>query len=125
LATNALTSNFLVCIACQDAWMKATSSEQRGELAEEIFAPLVEAIKATLVESGLRTTNVGPPAKTEPPNEGGCTHGVKFDEGIANGLATPQDVREMFPRLHGRCPLGCGFEGLYYVNTAHYTMGDW
>jgi hypothetical protein len=70
-----------------------------------------------------------------------CTHGVLFDEAEAEkvlGSWTPKDpvdfimgnpkhaeVRARWPRLHGKCPLGCGFEGIAYASSEHYIMGDW
>lgn len=71
-----------------------------------------------------------------------CDHGVTFDEEEANkllsnwkGPASPaefimgnpisSEVRKRWPRLFGRCPKGCGYEGIYYASYAHYIAGDW
>lgn len=70
-----------------------------------------------------------------------CDHGVVFDEKEARGLLgswqprTPAEwvvgnpnyalVRMRFPRLFGRCPKGCGFEGISYASMLHYLMGNW
>jgi hypothetical protein len=70
-----------------------------------------------------------------------CTHGVTFDEGEAKrvlgdwqprngpefiaGNPRSAEVRKLWPRLHGLCPLGCGFNGISYVSDEHYVAGDW
>jgi len=72
-----------------------------------------------------------------------CTHGVVFDEEAAKKLIaeaawapiddadwimgdpTALAIRKRWPRLSGKCPLGCGYEGIYYASMAHYIMGDW
>lgn len=53
-----------------------------------------------------------------------CLHGVKFDLVRAKNM-TVEQVRVAFPRLHGPCPLGCGFVGVAYACKAHYVYGDW
>ena len=35
------------------------------------------------------------------------------------------EVRAKFPRLHGLCPKGCGYNGIGYASMEHYVMGDW
>lgn len=63
-----------------------------------------------------------------------CDHGVVFDleeanrildEAEAKGSHGNREIRKRFPRLHGVCPKGCGFNGIAYASTAHYTYGDW
>lgn len=70
-----------------------------------------------------------------------CDHGITFDEEEAErilGNWEPRDstdfvmgnpaaaeVRRRWPRLNGRCPLGCGYVGIYYASPEHYTLGDW
>jgi hypothetical protein len=70
-----------------------------------------------------------------------CNHGITFDEDAALELIrnwSPADaaefivgppgsreIRKRWPRLFGVCPLGCGYQGIYYASWAHYTMGDW
>ena len=53
-----------------------------------------------------------------------CDHGVTFDEEAAEGL-DEYEVRKRWPRLHGNCPKGCGFVGIYYASAMHYIAGDW
>jgi len=53
-----------------------------------------------------------------------CDHGLSFDIDVAERLST-QEVREIFPRLEGLCPKGCGFNGIAYVSKAHFVYGDW
>jgi hypothetical protein len=52
-----------------------------------------------------------------------CDHGVKFDE--ARSSLPPEEIRRMWPRLHGPCPRGCGFNGIAYASFLHYVSGDW
>ncbi len=67
----------------------------------------------------------GETARVEgPPDFGGCDHGVAYDEDAARGL-DEYDVRRRWPRLHGTCPMGCGFVGIAYASAMHYIMGDW
>jgi hypothetical protein len=70
-----------------------------------------------------------------------CDHGVTFDEEAARALlsnrhpATALDfimgdpssseIRRRWPRLCGKCPKGCGFDGIAYASHMHYLMGDW
>ncbi len=70
-----------------------------------------------------------------------CSHGLTFDEAEARKLSEnwkPKDeidfvmgdpscheVRKRWPRLHGVCPLGCGFDGIAYASYSHYIYGDW
>ena len=53
-----------------------------------------------------------------------CDHGVKFDYEASKGL-TADKVRLLWPRLFGKCPLGCGFKGIGYASFEHYIAGDW
>lgn len=62
--------------------------------------------------------------KPHGPQLGECTHGVTFDEPAARGLDA-YEVRRRWPRLDGRCPLGCGYCGIAYASGAHYVHGDW
>ena len=79
------------------------------------------------------------------PGKDKCDHGIFFDEKAAqelldNAIVDPNldldvafvlgnpaslEIRKRWPRLNGLCPLGCGFNGIYYASFAHYTMGDW
>ena len=61
---------------------------------------------------------------TEPLTEAECTHGVAFDENAAKSMPA-REVRRLWPRLSGRCPLGCGYEGIAYASFKHYVYGDW
>lgn len=55
-----------------------------------------------------------------------CDHGLTFDVDTANRMQlSPAQVRVIYPRLHGPCPKGCGFNGIAYVNLEHYVYGDW
>lgn len=58
--------------------------------------------------------------------EGECDHGVVFDvERWKRDLPSGRTVRALWPRLHGKCPKGCGFEGIAYASFTHYLAGDW
>lgn len=52
-----------------------------------------------------------------------CDHGVTFDTAGLDMEA--HEVRRRWPRLHGVCPKGCGFQGIAYASAAHYVAGDW
>jgi hypothetical protein len=72
-----------------------------------------------------------------------CNHGVVFDKAAAEKIleSTPHDdrdpiafimgstghveIRKRWPRLMGKCPLGCGFSGIAYASYEHYLYGDW
>jgi len=53
-----------------------------------------------------------------------CTHGIIFNEDEAQSLPL-NEIRKRWPRLCGKCPLGCGFNGIAYASLAHYLYGDW
>lgn len=53
-----------------------------------------------------------------------CDHGVTFDAEVAEGLSA-QQVRNYWPRLFGKCPRGCGYDGIAYASLAHFVAGDW
>ena len=79
----------------------------------------------------LTTTDSGPK----------CDHGVTFDEDEAEkvfadwvpkdaaefimGYPKTAEVRRRRPRLFGKCPKGCGYNGIAYASMTHYRMGDW
>jgi hypothetical protein len=58
-----------------------------------------------------------------------CDHGVIFNPmeyELGEGKTlTPNEVRSRWPRLHGVCPKGCGFNGIAYASVQHYLAGDW
>lgn len=54
-----------------------------------------------------------------------CDHGVTFDEEAAKKAKDEYEIRKRWPRLHGVCPKGCGFNGIAYASHAHYIWGDW
>ena len=70
-----------------------------------------------------------------------CDHGIIFDAAEAErilagwspksgaefvmGNPASTEVRKRWPRLAGVCPKGCGFVGIGYASTEHYTAGDW
>jgi hypothetical protein len=70
-----------------------------------------------------------------------CDHGLTFDREEAErilgewepktevdfivGNPKHAEVRKRFPRLHGKCPKGCGFEGIAYASPEHFGYGDW
>lgn len=75
-------------------------------------------------------------------NASKCTHGVKFDPveaqlmleahpaedsaaGFVMGSPAASVIRKKWPRLMGKCPLGCGYVGIAYASYEHYIMGDW
>lgn len=53
-----------------------------------------------------------------------CDHGLTFDQAAAKHLSVPE-VRARWPRLFGKCPKGCGFDGIAYASREHYYYGDW
>jgi hypothetical protein len=55
---------------------------------------------------------------------GDCDHGIKFDEKECVGLSAAE-VRQQWPRLDGECPMGCGYNGIAYLNFLHYLAGDY
>jgi len=75
--------------------------------------------------------------KEEPVKEK-CDHGITFDAEAARALLASgtvtnfilgndqaPEVRRCWPRLNGKCPKGCGYEGIAYASTEHYVAGDW
>jgi hypothetical protein len=57
-----------------------------------------------------------------------CQHGITYDHALVieqhrNSEDTEVFIRERWPRLNGKCPLGCGYEGLYYATLNHYSWG--
>ena len=74
-------------------------------------------------------------------SSGRCSHGLFFDEEEARrildgwepktdaewvmGNPGSAEVRRRWPRLHGPCPLKCGFSGIAYASPEHYALGDW
>src|SRR5262245_54170191 len=60
-----------------------------------------------------------------------CEHGVTYDHAqVLAQHATPKqmtgkEIRERWPRLDGKCPIGCGYDGVYYYSMNHYTWGEW
>ena len=76
-----------------------------------------------------------------------CTHGLSFDPEAAEALlaakpadptplgfimgspahveARMEEASSRWPRLDGRCPLGCGYTGIAYASYHHYIAGDW
>ena len=59
-----------------------------------------------------------------------CDHGVVFpleraaEEAVLRHM-TVSEIRQCFPRLFGECLLGCGFNGIAYASSTHYTARDW
>jgi hypothetical protein len=70
-------------------------------------------------------------ANPPPPEQDDCDHGVHFPpegsdaERVILQHLSAAEVRECFPRLFGTCPLGCGYNGIYYTTFAHMIAGDW
>lgn len=62
-----------------------------------------------------------PPVDTTPPE---CDHGVTFDAAAAGSLGV-NEIRKRWPRLSGKCPKDCGYNGIAYASTQHYVWGDW
>lgn len=63
---------------------------------------------------------------TEQLDQAQCNHGIVFDEEAALKLnADHTYVRRRWPRLCGKCPLGCGYNGIFYASKAHFVWGDW
>lgn len=57
-----------------------------------------------------------------------CDHGVEFPDDLDGKVLaslSASEIREMWPRLDGECPKGCGYRGLAYASYKHYTWGDW
>jgi len=56
----------------------------------------------------------------------GCDHGVTFDLETAEAEnPSAEGVRLRWPRLHGLCPKGCGYQGIAYASFEHLVYGDW
>lgn len=60
-----------------------------------------------------------------------CQHGITYDHALvlerhctSEAISGPE-VRKRWPRLEGRCPLECGYEGIYYASMNHFTWGEW
>jgi len=53
-----------------------------------------------------------------------CDHGVIYKSEEAKSMSA-NEVRTKFPRLHGQCPKGCGYNGIAYASMEHYVRGDW
>ena len=55
-----------------------------------------------------------------------CTHGVVFDlENVKRLSLSSRDIKTLYPRLSGVCPLGCGYNGIAYASYEHFVYGDW
>lgn len=55
-----------------------------------------------------------------------CTHGIVFDlDNVKRLSLQSQDIKTLYPRLCGTCPLGCGYNGIAYASYEHYIYGDW
>jgi len=56
-----------------------------------------------------------------------CDHGVVFDEVEfdKHPNMSAGEVKERWPRGWGKCPKGCGFNGIAYASFKHYIAGDW
>jgi hypothetical protein len=61
------------------------------------------------------------------PPKPGCDHGVVFDyqEYQKTPNMSAAEVQTKWPRGWGKCPKGCGFEGIAYASYEHYIAGDW
>lgn len=120
------------CKACLGAGYKVVRREDGKILKPEGWTP--PNIEHVLLEQGWKPLEW---------KSGQCKHGVMFDVEQAKAIMAEvrevnkgrssievaalmvQEIRNRFPRLHGRCPLGCGFEGICYASTDHYVFGDW
>lgn len=113
---------------------------------DKIIDPLGE-LKKIIAEMDQRSKEWAESNKkaTEEANPTKCDHGVTFDEeeckrlmasipekssgdpalDFIMGPSSSFDVRKRWPRLHGACPKGCGFNGIAYASMAHYLYGDW
>lgn len=81
-----------------------------------------------------------------PPDQDKCDHGVTFDLEAAKKILeeTAEDksddpaldfimgpvnatakIKKLWPRLGGKCPKGCGYNGIAYASYEHYIYGDW
>ena len=113
--------------------------------AHELF-PALKEIEERFQASDQRMEDSHKKWDEEHPEQANCDHGVVFDEEEANRLCeqiqekgsddpavnfimgapnASAAVRKRWPRLHGSCPKGCGFNGIAYASTAHYLYGDW
>jgi hypothetical protein len=80
------------------------------------------------------------------PDQEKCDHGVMFDLEAAKKILdeTSEDksddaaldfimgpvnatakIKKLWPRLSGKCPKGCGYNGIAYASYEHYIYGDW
>lgn len=85
---------------------------------------IVEAIKASISNFGKLGIQLDKLMAEEAKKMPDCDHGVVFDEKIAKGM-TAAEIKKVYPRLFGKCPKGCGYEGIAYASSLHYYMGDW
>lgn len=46
-------------------------------------------------------------------------------EFVMGNTTAAAEIRRRWPRLCGPCPLGCGYNGIYYASWEHYGYGDW
>lgn len=80
------------------------------------------------------------------PEQEKCDHGVVFDleeakrilentpsfssgdaavDFIMGPINATAEIKRRFPRLSGKCPKGCGYNGIAYASYEHYIYGDW
>ena len=97
------------CVSCSD------------KIQRTFFSKSLHRTLSEIEEGRARTSLLSPPLPSEQTE---CNHGVTFDAEAARGLSS-FEVRTRWPRLFGRCPLGCGYSGVYYASTEHYISGDW
>lgn len=90
------------------------------------LVPGLKELEDRFEDFGLRMKEEAQKYTDMHPEQAKCDHGVTFDEKEASKQdMTAPAVRKRWPRLFGKCPKGCGFDGIGYASYAHYIYGDW
>lgn len=101
------------------------TDEPDNRTADELEAEFAAAVKGAIgVDPPSSPAGAVGPAEFTQVEVSGCDHGISFDPVVAYGMS-PADVRRRWPRLFGKCPKGCGYEGIAYASNLHFVAGDW
>jgi hypothetical protein len=121
----------------EKAWIDTSREEKRkaiewcranAELLDRLWAEgLIRAEQRTIARSQKRIRKLLTDYldTDDEPQEPTCDHGIEFDEETALTMQ-PHAIRKRWPRLHGECAKGCGFNGTAYASAQHFVWGgDW
>lgn len=120
-------------------WLNVTPSKKAAlpELESELndlfnFPDLIKKelnLKEEMLKDLLLPENLKKLHETPSSPQDICDHGVTFDEVAFNASGNKpwgaSYIRKNYPRLHGKCPKGCGYNGIAYASFLHYIAGDW